>query len=169
MLKCLVFRKDSSCPRMTEQIQILWRSLQSECISRDLTELWTASLKSVLNVLRRKPWPVACQQALLGYKDIQKVQRLKRVCRGVPLPGVRSWTQPRGGRASSYYTLLSSLRSHGTLLSNDRAGKVGVGGGHFGIDCNIVTDIAQDKCFVTYMTSCHRYICRFHLRCVQIL
>ena len=40
MLKPLQFRKDSSSPRMTEQIQILQRRL--ECISRDLKVLWIA-------------------------------------------------------------------------------------------------------------------------------
>ena len=37
-LKPLWFRKDSSCPRMTEEIQILQRRL--ECISRDLKVFW---------------------------------------------------------------------------------------------------------------------------------
>ena len=38
--KPLLFRKDSSSPRMTEQIQILHCRL--ECFSRDLKVLWIA-------------------------------------------------------------------------------------------------------------------------------
>ena len=40
ILKPLLFRKVSSSPRMTEQIQILQRRF--ECISRDVKVLWVA-------------------------------------------------------------------------------------------------------------------------------
>ena len=66
--KPLKFRKDSSSPRMTEQIQTL--QLLLECISRDLKVLWIAKKVSSMHLGGNRRW-VPLSKRVAWYKRLK--------------------------------------------------------------------------------------------------